>query len=75
MVKKMIRLFALMLSLSAIVCSFTQARADGAGDKPVASTADPAVAPKIRVILPALWEPATPQAASQAVSPQRSAAR
>jgi hypothetical protein len=76
MVKNMVRLFALMLNLAIVICPLAQASADEARDKPVnATTAEPAAQPKIRVILPALWEPATPQTTPQAASPQHSAAR
>jgi len=75
MVKNMVRLFALMLNLAIVICPLAQASADEARDKPVNATGEPAAQPKIRVILPALWEPATPQTTPQAASPQHSAAR
>ena len=71
----MSRSLALALTLAIAICPLTGALADDAKDKPATVTAEPATPPKIRVILPASWEPATPQAASQAASPQRSAAR
>ena len=73
MVRNMVRLFALMLNLAIVICPLAQAYADDARDKP--ANAEPAAQPKIRVILPAPWEPATPQTTPQAASPQRSAAR
>jgi hypothetical protein len=75
MVRNMVRLFALMLNLAIVICPLAQAYADDPRDKPVNATAEPAAQPKIRVILPALWEPATPQTTPQAASPQRSAVR
>lgn len=67
----MIRPLVPALALAMAICSFVPALADDAREKTVATTTDPAVQPKIRVILPASWEPATPQTPS----PQRSAAR
>jgi hypothetical protein len=67
----MSRSLALALTLAIAICPLTGALADDAKDKPATVTAEPATPPKIRVILPASWEPATPQAAS----PQRNAAR
>jgi hypothetical protein len=75
MVRNMVRFFALMLNLAIVICPLAQAYADDATGKPVNGTAEPAAQPKIRVILPALWEPAIPQTTPQAASPQRSAAR
>ena len=75
MVRNMVRLFTLMLNLAIVICPLAQAYADDVRDKPVNATTEPAAQPKIRVILPALWEPATPQTTPQTASPQRSAAR
>ena len=66
---------AMLVFMFATICPLAQAYADDARDKPVNATAEPAAQPKIRVILPALWEPATPQTTPQGASPQRSAAR
>jgi hypothetical protein len=72
----MARSFLMMLTLAIAIaiCPPASARADDGKDKAATVNAEPAQ-PKIRVILPALWEPATPQAATQATSPQRNAAR
>lgn len=60
-----------MLAL-AIAIPLTSAFADDAKEeKAAAVTTEQATPPKIRVILPASWEPAVPQTSS----PQRSAAR
>ena len=65
-----------MLALAIAICPLTSAFADDAkGEKPAAVTTEQAAPPKIRVILPASWEPAIPQTAPQPTSPQRSAAR
>ena len=63
------------LALVIAICPLTRALADDAKDKAAAVSGEPATQPKIRVILPASWEPATPPAASQAAAPSRSAAR
>ena len=64
-----------MLALAIAVCPLTGAFADDAKEKAAAVTTEQAAPPKIRVILPASWEPAIPQTPSQPTSPQRSAAR
>jgi hypothetical protein len=64
-----------MLALAIAVCPLTGAFADDAKEKAAAVTTEQAAPPKIRVILPASWEPAIPQTSSQAASSQRSAAR
>ena len=71
----MSRSLSLALTLAITICPLTGALADDGKDKAATVSSDPATQPKIRVILPASWEPATPQAASQAVSSQRNAAR
>jgi hypothetical protein len=62
-----------MLALAIAICPLTIAFADDAKEKAVAT--EQTAQPKIRVILPASWEPAIPQTSSQAASSQRSAAR
>lgn len=64
-----------MLALVISICPFAGAVADEAKEKAAVVTTEQAAQPKIRVILPASWEPAIPQTASQPTSPQRSAAR
>jgi hypothetical protein len=64
-----------LLALAIVLCPLTGALADDAKDKAAAVTTEQAAQPKIRVILPASWEPAIPQTSSQQTSPQRSAAR
>ena len=71
----MIRPLVLALPLAIAICPLSRALADDAREKAAAVTAETATQPKIRVILPAMWEPATPQAPSQATPPQRNAAR
>jgi hypothetical protein len=71
----MSRSLALALTLAIAICPLTGALADDAKDKAATVTTEPAAQPKIRVILPASWEPATPQAPSQDASSQRNAAR
>jgi hypothetical protein len=66
----MTRTFPLLLALALAVVPLGRAVADDARDKASNLTAEPVTKPKIRVILPALWEPATPQAASQEAAPQ-----
>ena len=63
-----------MLAFAIAICPLGVALADDAKDK-TAVTTEQAAPPKIRVILPASWEPAIPQTSSQAASSQRSAAR
>jgi hypothetical protein len=75
MVWHMARTLVLMLALTTSILPFTCALADDAKDKPAAVSTEATAQPKIRVILPALWEPAAPQAATQTASSQRSAAR
>lgn len=74
MVRHMARSFLMMLTLAIAICPPASARADDGKGKAATVNTEPAAQPKIRVILPALWEPATPQA-TQATSPQRNAAR
>jgi hypothetical protein len=71
MTRPLVSLFALALAL----CPLTGALADDAKDKAASVTTEQAAPPKIRVILPASWEPAVPQTPAQADSPRRSAAR
>jgi hypothetical protein len=73
----MIRLLAPILALALAIATspLSGALADDAKEKAAAVTTEQAAQPKIRVILPASWEPAIPQTPPQAASPQRSAAR
>lgn len=71
----MIRPLIPTLALAVAMSAFSPALADDARDRSAAVSTEPAAPPKIRVILPASWEPAIPQAASQTASPQRNAAR
>jgi hypothetical protein len=83
----MIRSLVPTLVLAMAVCSATGALADDAKEKASAVAADTAAQPKIRVILPASWEPAirqdssedpsqdSRQGSSQTASSQRSVAR
>jgi hypothetical protein len=71
----MARSLFLLLFLATAIYPLTPALADDAKEKAATVNAEPTAQPKIRVILPAMWEPAAPQAASQTASPQRSAAR
>lgn len=66
-----------MLALAIAICPLTSAFADDAKEERAAAVVatEQAAPPKIRVILPASWEPAIPQTPSQPTSPQRSAAR
>ena len=64
-----------MLAFAIAIYPLSGALADDAKEKAAAVTTEPSPQPKIRVILPASWEPALPQTASQEASPQRSAAR
>jgi hypothetical protein len=66
-----------LLALALAIATFplSAAFADDAKEKAAAVTTEQAAQPKIRVILPASWEPAIPQTSSQPASPQRSAAR
>jgi hypothetical protein len=75
MVRHMTRSLFLMLAIAIATSPLTPALADDAKEKAAIVNAEPAPQPKIRVILPAMWEPAAPQGASQAASQQRSAAR
>jgi hypothetical protein len=59
-----------LLALAIAICPLTGAFADDAKDKAATVTTGQASQPKIRVILPASWEPALPQ-----TPPQRSATR
>lgn len=71
----MTRPFAPILALAIIVaCPVGGALADDAKEKATVTT-EQAPQPKIRVILPASWEPAIPQTSTQVAPPQRSAAR
>lgn len=75
MVSSMTRLLVSLLALALSLCPLAGACADDAKEKTAAITTEQASPPKIRVILPASWEPAIPQTPPQADSPQRSAAR
>jgi hypothetical protein len=73
---KMNRPLAPILALTIIVaCPVGGALADDAKEKAATFTTEQTPQPKIRVILPASWEPAIPETSSQPTSPQRSAAR
>ena len=72
----MTRSLLLILALAVSIAPFAGAFADDAKeDKAAVVAGEKAAPPKIRVILPASWEPAIPQPSSQAASSQRSAAR
>jgi hypothetical protein len=64
-----------MLAFAIAICPLGGAVADDAKEKAAVVATEQAAPPKIRVILPASWEPAIPQTPSQPTSPQRSAAR
>jgi hypothetical protein len=70
-------MFRTLLPIVALSLSATltiPAHADEAKDKSAAVVAEAPAQPKIRVILPALWEPATPPS-SATQQAQRNAAR
>lgn len=69
----MLRSFNAALALAILLCSLTSALADDT--KSAAVTTEQTAQPKIRVILPASWEPAIPSTAPQPTSQQRNAAR